>query len=134
MSASGRIYTAVLTRADGTAKNYESFADAWAAAMADSGSTLRLLCDVTLGEAEDGIIAGSGKFYPGLGGKTINLESYTSKIYDGKPIDVSKIDLYQKRRGRRPGDRAAARRGGCEAEQQGSGGQGPGDPGAPDGP
>lgn len=38
-----QIYTAVLTRADGTAKNYESFADAWAAAMADSGSTLRLL-------------------------------------------------------------------------------------------
>ncbi len=36
----------------------------------------------------------------------INLELYTSKIYDGKPIDVSKIDLYQKRRGRRPGDRS----------------------------
>lgn len=67
-----QIYTAVLTRADGTAKNYESFADAWAAAMADSGSTLRLLCDVTLGEAEDGIIAGSGKFTLDLGGKTIS--------------------------------------------------------------
>lgn len=67
-----QIYTAVLTRADGTAKNYESFADAWAAAMADSGSTLRLLCDVTLGEAKDGIIAGSGKFTLDLGGKTIS--------------------------------------------------------------
>ena len=67
-----QIYTAVLTRADGTAKNYESFADAWAAAMADSGSTLRLLCDVTLSEAEDGIIAGSGKFTLDLGGKTIS--------------------------------------------------------------
>lgn len=67
-----QIYTAVLTRADGTAKNYESFADAWAAAMTDSGSTLRLLCDVTLGEAEDGIIAGSGKFTLDLGGKTIS--------------------------------------------------------------
>lgn len=67
-----QIYTAVLTRADGTAKNYESFADAWAAAMADSGSTLRLLCDVILGEAEDGIIAGSGKFTLDLGGKTIS--------------------------------------------------------------
>ena len=67
-----QIYTAILTRADGTAKNYESFADAWAAAMADSGSTLRLLCDVTLGEAEDGIIAGSGKFTLDLGGKTIS--------------------------------------------------------------
>ena len=67
-----QIYTAVLTQADGTAKNYESFADAWAAAMADSGSTLRLLCDVTLGEAKDGIIAGSGKFTLDLGGKTIS--------------------------------------------------------------
>ena len=69
-----QIYTAVLTRADGTAKNYESFADAWAAAMADSGSTLRLLCDVTLGEAEDGIIAQSGKFTLDLNGKTVSGE------------------------------------------------------------
>lgn len=69
-----QIYTAVLTRADGTAKNYESFADAWAAAMTDSGSTLRLLCDVTLGEAEDGIIAGSGKFTLDLNSKTVSGE------------------------------------------------------------
>ena len=69
-----QIYTAVLTRADGTAKNYESFADAWAAAMADSGSTLRLLCDVTLGEAEDGIIAQSGKFTLDLNSKTVSGE------------------------------------------------------------
>lgn len=69
-----QIYTAILTRADGTAKNYESFADAWAAAMTDSGSTLRLLCDVTLGEAEDGIIAGSGKFTLDLNSKTVSGE------------------------------------------------------------
>lgn len=69
-----QIYTAVLTRANGTAKNYESFADAWAAAMADSGSTLRLLCDVTLGEAEDGIIAQSGKFTLDLNSKTVSGE------------------------------------------------------------
>ena len=69
-----QIYTAVLTRADGTAKNYESFADAWAAAMTDSGSTLRLLCDVTLGEAEDGIIAQSGKFTLDLNSKTVSGE------------------------------------------------------------
>ncbi len=69
-----QIYTAVLTRADGTVKNYESFADAWAAAMTDSGSTLRLLCDVTLGEAEDGIIAQSGKFTLDLNSKTVSGE------------------------------------------------------------
>jgi len=69
-----QIYTAVLTRADGTAKNYESFADAWAAAMADSGSTLRLLCDITLNKAENGIIAQSGKFTLDLNGKTVSGE------------------------------------------------------------
>lgn len=69
-----QIYTAVLTRADGTAKNYESFADAWAAAMTDSGSTLKLLCDITLDKAEDGIIAQSGKFTLDLNGKTVSGE------------------------------------------------------------
>ena len=69
-----QIYTAVLTRADGTAENYESFADAWAAAMADSGSTLRLLCDITLNKAENGIIAQSGKFTLDLNGKTVSGE------------------------------------------------------------
>lgn len=97
-----QIYTAVLTRADGTAKNYESFADAWAAAMADSGSTLRLLCDVTLGKAEDGIIAQSGKFTLDLNGKTVSGEitnqlltvSGTADITirNGKLINTFNID------------------------------------------
>ena len=96
-----QIYTAVLTRADGTAKNYESFADAWAAAMADSGSTLRLLCDVTLGEAEDGI-AQSGKFTLDLNSKTVSGEitnqlltvSGTADITirNGKLINTFNID------------------------------------------
>lgn len=69
-----QIYTAVLTRADGTAKNYESFADAWAAAVDNEGSTLKLLCDITLDKAEDGIIAQSGKFTLDLNGKTVSGE------------------------------------------------------------
>mgnify|MGYP000560778045 CR=1 FL=1 len=97
-----QIYTAILTRADGTAKNYESFADAWAAAMTDSGSTLRLLCDVTLGKAEDGIIAQSGKFTLDLNSKTVSGEitnqlltvSGTADITirNGKLINTFNID------------------------------------------
>ena len=67
-----QIYTAVLTRADGTVINYESFAAAWNAALDASGSTLRLLCDVALSDGEYAISAEYGKFTLDLGGKTIS--------------------------------------------------------------
>lgn len=69
-----QIYTAVLTKADGTVTNYEAFADAWTAAIENEGSTLKLLCDITLDKAEDGIIAQSGKFTLDLNGKTVSGE------------------------------------------------------------
>lgn len=69
-----QIYTAVLTKADGTSANYEAFADAWTAAISNEGSTLKLLCDITLDKAEDGIIAQSGKFTLDLNGKTVSGE------------------------------------------------------------
>ena len=69
-----QIYTAVLTKADGTVTNYEAFADAWDAAVSNEVSTLKLLCDITLDKAEDGIIAQSGKFTLDLNGKTVSGE------------------------------------------------------------
>ncbi len=69
-----QIYVAMLTKADGTAENYDIFANAWTAAVDNEGSTLKLLCDITLDKAEDGIIAQSGKFTLDLNGKTVSGE------------------------------------------------------------
>ena len=69
-----QIYTAVLTKADGTSANNEAFADAWTAAIENEGSTLKLLCDITLDKAENGIITQSGKFTLDLNGKTVSGE------------------------------------------------------------
>ena len=69
-----QIYVASLVKADGTVTNYEAFADAWIAAVSNEGSTLKLLCDITLNKAENGIIAQSGKFTLDLNGKTVSGE------------------------------------------------------------
>lgn len=69
-----QIYVAMLRKADGTAENYDIFANAWTAAVSNEGSTLKLLCDITLDKAEDGIIAQSGKFTLDLNGKTVSGE------------------------------------------------------------
>lgn len=69
-----QIYVASLVKADGTVTNYEAFADVWDAAVDNEGSTLKLLCDITLDKAEDGIIAQSGKFTLDLNGKTVSGE------------------------------------------------------------
>ena len=69
-----QIYVASLVKADGTVTNYEAFDDAWDAAVDNEGSTLKLLCDITLNKAENGIIAQSGKFTLDLNGKTVSGE------------------------------------------------------------
>lgn len=69
-----QIYVASLVKADGTVTNYEAFDDAWIAAVSNEGSTLKLLCDITLNKAKNGIIAQSGKFTLDLNGKTVSGE------------------------------------------------------------
>ena len=97
-----QIYVAMLTKADGTAENYDIFANAWTAAVSNEGSTLKLLCDITLDKAEDGIIAQSGKFTLDLNGNTVSGEitnqlltvSGTADITirNGKLINTFNID------------------------------------------
>ena len=97
-----QIYVASLVKADGTVTNYEAFADAWDAAVDNEGSTLKLLCDITLNKAENGIIAQSGKFTLDLNGKTVSGEitnqlltvSGTADITirNGKLINTFNID------------------------------------------
>ena len=97
-----QIYVASLVKADGTVTNYEAFDDAWIAAVSNEGSTLKLLCDITLNKAENGIIAQSGKFTLDLNGKTVSGEitnqlltvSGTADITirNGKLINTFNID------------------------------------------
>lgn len=69
-----QVYIAIVTDTDGSYASFASFDDAWIAAVSNEGSTLKLLCDITLNKAEDGIIAQSGKFTLDLNGKTVSGE------------------------------------------------------------
>lgn len=69
-----QVYIAIVTDTDGSYASFASFDDAWIAAVSNEGSTLKLLCDITLDKAEDGIIAQSGKFTLDLNGKTVSGE------------------------------------------------------------
>lgn len=67
-----QVYIAIVTDTDGSYASFASFDDAWIAAVSNEGSTLKLLCDITLDKAEDGIIAQSGKFTLDLNGMTVS--------------------------------------------------------------
>lgn len=69
-----QVYIAIVTDTDGSYASFASFDDAWIAAVDNEGSTLKLLCDITLNKAENGIIAQSGKFTLDLNGKTVSGE------------------------------------------------------------
>lgn len=70
-----QIYVASLVKADGTAENYDIFANAWTAAIESEGSTLKLLCNVEFDDnGADGLVLDHGKFTLDLGGFT--LESF----------------------------------------------------------
>ena len=69
-----QVYIAIVTDTDGSYASFASFDDAWIAAVDNEGSTLKLLCDITLDKAEDGIIAQSGKFTLDLNSKTVSGE------------------------------------------------------------
>lgn len=97
-----QVYIAIVTDTDGSYASFASFDDAWIAAVSNEGSTLKLLCDITLDKAEDGIIAQSGKFTLDLNGKTVSGEianqlltvSGTADITirNGKLINTFNID------------------------------------------
>ena len=63
-------YVVELTTKDGKSKKY-TFADGWAAAIKNEGSTLQLICDVDI-DTEDSFSADSGKFTFDLNGKTFS--------------------------------------------------------------
>lgn len=97
-----QVYIAIVTDTDGSYASFASFDDAWIAAVSNEGSTLKLLCDITLDKAEDGIIAQSGKFTLDLNSKTVSGEitnqlltvSGTADITirNGKLINTFNID------------------------------------------
>lgn len=62
---------AQVTTAGGTEQVYGSFNEAWLATIASEGSTLKLLSDVTLQKANDGLSVSEGSFTLDLNNKTL---------------------------------------------------------------
>ena len=84
-----QIYTAVLTRADGTAENYDIFANAWTAAIESEGSTLKLLCNVEFDDnGADGLVLDHGKFTLDLGGFTLESFAYQQMLVISGTADI----------------------------------------------
>ena len=129
-----QLYVATLTAADGTTKNYESFPDAWTAAIAANASTLRLLCDVTLdsddiydvgddnsdGSSADILLTmDSGKFTLDLGGFALKAGASGALLKVSGTADLtiqngSLINTY-----RAEGDGQVVRTSGSALEQEG---------------
>ena len=86
MICDAQIYIATVITADGSRAHFDSFADAWEAAVDNEGSTLKLLCDVDLGQlgTNTAISVKSGAF-------TLDLNDFTlSAAYSsGGVINVS---------------------------------------------
>lgn len=88
-SCKTQIYFAALTKADGTKQNYRSFTDAWAAAIENEGSTLKLLCNVEFDDnGADGLVLDHGKFTLDLGGFTLESFAYQQMLVIGGTADI----------------------------------------------
>lgn len=72
-------FVAQVTTADGT-QAYSSFDEAWSAAIASEGSTLKLLSDVTLQKANDGLSVSEGSFTLDLNNKTLDGEIWNQLL------------------------------------------------------
>lgn len=70
-SCKTQIYMAVLTKADGSEAPFGSLEDAWTEAIANEGSTIRLLCDTELSNGEYLLEAAEGRFTLDLAGHTL---------------------------------------------------------------
>ncbi len=80
-SCKTQIYFAALTKADGTKQNYRSFTDAWAAAIENEGSTLKILDNVDLGKFyTNALSVASGTFTLDLNDFTLSADSNNGVI------------------------------------------------------
>lgn len=84
-----QIYVASLVKADGTAENYDIFANAWTAAIESEGSTLKLLCNVEFDDNwADGLVLDHGKFTLDLGGFTLESFAYQQMLVISGTADI----------------------------------------------
>ena len=101
---------ASVTAADGTEKFYNSFDEAWAAAIENQGSTLTLQCDVELAKKDHGPSVSEGTFTLDLNGKTLkqnafeellevkgtaNITIQNGKLVNTLDLDSSKVTVTQ---------------------------------------
>ena len=88
-----QIYTATLTKADGTAVNYESFTDAWTAATENENSTLKLLCDLDIGSSGEWLLeTDGGNFTLDLNSRTLDGSAGNSIIRITGTADIKIIN------------------------------------------
>lgn len=84
-----QIHVASLVKADGTAENYDIFANAWTAAIESEGSTLKLLCNVEFDDnGADGLVLDHGKFTLDLGGFTLESFAYQQMLVISGTADI----------------------------------------------
>lgn len=84
-----QIYVASLVKADGTAENYDIFANAWTAAIESEGSTLKLLCNVEFDDnGANGLVLDHGKFTLDLGGFTLESFAYQQMLVISGTADI----------------------------------------------
>lgn len=85
-----QIYVASLVKADGTAENYDIFANAWTAAIESEGSTLKLLCNVEFDDngADGRLVLDHGKFTLDLGGFTLESFAYQQMLVISGTADI----------------------------------------------
>ena len=87
--ACGASIIASVKTADGTEQTYGSFTDALAAAVEINGSTLQMLYDVDLGDANDGLSVDSGKFTLDLNSKTLRGRVYRKLLTVSGTADIT---------------------------------------------
>ncbi len=91
-----QLLVAALTFEDGTGAKFDNLTDAWEAAISFPGSTLKLLCDLTLDDSAEYFLAESGSFTFDLNGKTLEAEAqgYIFQIAGTANVTIKNGSIY----------------------------------------
>lgn len=91
-----QLLVAALTFEDGTGAKFDNLKDAWDAAISFPGSTLKLLCDLSLDDSAEYFLAESGSFTFDLNGKTLEADAqgYIFQIAGTANVTIKNGSIY----------------------------------------
>ncbi len=91
-----QLLVAALTFEDGTGAKFGNIKDAWDAAIEFPGSTLKLLCDLSLDDSAEYFLAESGSFTFDLNGKTLEADAqgYIFQIAGTANVTIKNGSIY----------------------------------------